>query len=371
MKQSFHIIIILIFCIFFGAMALYSVLLPDKTFSQLENRNLRLAPELSNHRIASGRFMTEAETYISDQIALRDQWVMLKAFGERCIGKTENNGIYFAADDTLIRHIPKPDNTVLHENIQYLNRFVSQTALPVYFALIPTSASVWQDKLPYGAPVLDEDAFIAALYNQANAAVIDIASILSEHQTEYIYYRTDHHWTSLGAFYGANAILQKFNAVPLQLAQYEETIVTTAFYGTNYSSACAWWIAPDTISTYIPEQKQKIVSNFTGKNEPGNLYVPAYLDVKNKYGYFLGGTQPLCIISSEAEGPRLLVIRDSYADCLAPFLSERFSEIHLFDLRYNHSSVQDYIKDNAIDAVLILYNLSNYITDSNQSFLVQ
>jgi len=200
MKHLFHTIIILIFCIFFGGVAFYSILLPDNAFSELENRNLRLFPTLSYNRVTSGRFMTETEEYVSDQIALRDKWVMIKAFGERFTGKTENNGIYFATDDTLIRHIPEPDTAVLKENIQYLNRFVSQTTVPVYFALIPTAASVWQDKLPYGAPVLDEDALIAALYNQTNAAVIDIASILSEHQTESIYYRTDHHWTSLGHF---------------------------------------------------------------------------------------------------------------------------------------------------------------------------
>ena len=93
------------------------------------------------------------------------------------------------------------------------------------------------------------------------------------------------------------------------------------------------------------------------------------MEVKNKYAYFLGGNQPLCVIRSQATGPKLLVIRDSYTDCLAPFLSERFQEIHLFDLRYNRLSPSDYITEHDIDMVLILYSFETYISDGNQFLL--
>ena len=100
----------------------------------------------------------------------------------------------------------------------------------------------------------------------------------------------------------------------------------------------------------------------------GSLYVDQYLSVKDKYSYFLGGQQqPLCVIESGKvpDGPKVLIIRDSYTDSLAPFLTERFSEIHLFDLRYNATSVRDYIAQNDIDSVVVLYSFSNFATDKN------
>jgi hypothetical protein len=232
--------------------------------------------------------------------------------------------------------------------------------VPVLFGLIPSAASVWQDRLPTGAPTADELHWIEEIYGRTKARAIDLNTVLQRHSTEEIYYRTDHHWTSLGAFYGANAILEAADLEPLQLSDYERQTVSERFLGTNYSSACAWWTAPDTITTYVKEDGKKVTSNFTGREESGRLYVSQRLDTKNQYAYFLGGNQPLCVIRSQAEGPRLLVIRDSYCDCLAPFLSERFQEVHLFDLRYNRLSPADYIREHGIDMVLILYSFETF-----------
>ena len=369
MKKNNNLLISILFCLFFGGIALTSLLIPDKGFSEMENRNLRPVPELTLNRFASGRFMTEAEDYASDQIALRDGWVAIKALGEVLSGKQENNGIYFGEDDTLIRRVEEPDAAFLERNVQYLHDFSKRAEVPVYFGLIPTAASVWQDKLPTGAPSADEKEWTQWLYSRSNAQNIDIASALEAHADEEIYYRTDHHWTTLGAFYGANAILKAMGLEELSLSDYTPTVVSDNFLGTNYSSAGAWWVAPDSLTAYIPEEGKEVISNFTGREEPGRLYVPEQLDVKNKYAYFLGGNQPLCVIRSQAEGPKVLVIRDSYSDCLTPFLTERFSEVHLFDLRYNRLSAAEYIREHEIDMVMILYSFETYISDENQFLL--
>ena len=363
MKKYDNLLITILFCLFFGGMAVVSLLMPDKGFSEMENRNLRPLPELTLNKFTSGRFMTEAESYVSDQIAFRDGWVALKALGEVLSGKQENNGIYFAAADTLIRRVEEPDAAFVETNIQNLRNFVTQSEVPVYFGLIPTAASVWADKLPDGAPSADEKNWTQWLYDRSGAENIDLASPLEEHSGEEIYYRTDHHWTSLGAFYGANAILNAMGLEELNLSDYEPTEVSHSFYGTNYSSAGAWWTTPDTITVYVPEAGKEVISNFTGQEEAGRLYVPEQLEVKNQYAYFLGGNQPLCVIKSQATGPKILVIRDSYTDCLAPFLTERFSEVHLFDLRYNRLNPLDYIRENDIDMVLVLYSFETFVTD--------
>ena len=364
MKRSHNLLITVLFCAFLGGMALTSILLPDKGFSEMENRNLRPMPELTYNRFTSGRFMTEAESYASDQVALRDGWVAIKALGELASGKRENNGIYFAEDGTLIRRVEEPDAAFVAANLQSLNAFAEQSQVPVYFGLIPTAASVWGDKLPAGAPTADEKAWTARLYAESAAKTIDIAGALEAHSGEEIYYRTDHHWTSLGAFYGANAILKSLGLEELELDRYTPTVVTERFLGTNYSSAGAWWAEPDPITVYVPEEGKTVLSNFTGRDEPGRLYVPEQLEVKNKYAYFLGGNQPLCVIRSQADGPKILVVRDSYSDCLAPFLTERFGEVHLFDLRYNRLSVLDYVREQGIDMVLVLYSFETYITET-------
>lgn len=120
----------------------------------------------------------------------------------------------------------------------------------------------------------------------------------------------------------------------------------------------------------IPEGGTKGHVTVTGYPEglpiESSLYHPEKLEVKDKYAYFLGGNQPLCVIQNpDAPDGKLLVIRDSYSDSLAPFLAEQFQEVHLFDLRYNNMSVQQYVADNGIDQVLVLYSVANFSTDMN------
>ena len=360
MKKRYTFLMTAVFVLFLAGIAVCSLLRPDRSFSEMENRNLRPVPELTAKRFTSGRYMTEAEEYVSDQILLRDGWVALKALGERITGKQEHNGIYFSAGDALIRRIEEPDPALLEENISALNAFASQAEVPVLFGLIPSAASVWRDRLPIGAPTADEQGWIEEITGRMEIPAIDLSAALQRHSQEAIYYRTDHHWTSLGAFYGANAIFEAAELEPLRLSDYQRQTVSEDFLGTNYSSACAWWTEPDAIEVYVKEDGKEVTSNFTGREEPGQLYVEKRLDAKNQYAYFLGGNQPLCVIRSRAEGPKLLVLRDSYCDCLAPFLSERFQEVHLFDLRYNRLSPADYIREQRIDMVLILYSFETF-----------
>ena len=148
------------------------------------------------------------------------------------------------------------------------------------------------------------------------------------------------------------------------------TEVSDSFYGTTYSSSGAAWVEPDSIYAVIPEGGtggRVTVDRYPeGVAIPGGLYYPEKLEVKDKYAYFLGGNQPLCVIKNpDAAGGRLLVIRDSYSDSLAPFLAEEFQEVHLFDLRYNNTALTQYVADNGIDQVLVLYSAANFATDIN------
>ena len=366
MTKQYSRLLTALFCAFIGGIFVVSLLLPKKAFSELENRYLEKVPGISLEAIQSGKFMEDAEDYAADHIVGRDFWVSLKSWSERLCGKQENNGVYFAADDTLINRVDEPDLQKLAQNMFHLNTLAGNLTVPVHFGVIPSSAAVWADKLPAGAPTADELAIIDQLYASTGANTIDMAGALLAHKDEAIYYRTDHHWTSLGAFYGANALLESMGLEPLVLEDYTKTTVSTDFNGTTFSSSGVRWVTPDAIDTYIPEDGVKVTSYFTGKPEEGSLYAEDFLDKKDKYSYFLGGNQPLCVIQSDkTDGPRVLVVRDSYSDSLAPFLTERFSEVHLFDLRYNMNSIPNYVEENGIDQVVVLYSFSNFATDNN------
>ena len=366
MSKRYSIFLTALFCAFLGGMALLSLLLPKESFSELENRYLQKAPALSLSAIESGKFMEEAEDYVSDHIAGRDFWVALKAWSERLSGKRENEGVYFGREDTLLNQVADPDEKQLSQAMDYLNRLTEQSEVPVYFGVIPSSSAIWHERLPQGAPTTDEESVIRDLIGESQAAVVDIYDALAAHAGEAVYYRTDHHWTSLGAFYGANAIFEAMSLDPLDLDDYQKTTVTDQFFGTTFSTSGVRWVAPDSIDTYVSGEGLKVTSWFGSEPSEGSLYVDSFLEVKDKYSYFLGGRQPLCVIENpQVDGPKVLVIRDSYSDSLAPFLTERFSEVHLFDPRNNLSSVKDYVADNGIDSVLVLYSFSNFSTDQN------
>ncbi len=364
MSKKFNIFLTLLFCAFIGGMGVISLLLPDKGFSELENRYLQKPPKLSLETLSSGKFMEDAEDYVSDHILGRDFWVAAKAWSERLSGKKENEGVYFGAKDTLINRVNVPEQSKLDQDMGYLDALVGNVDVPVYFGLIPSAAAIWADRLPKGAPTADEKAVIDQLYFSTGASTIDLYGALSAHSGEDIYYRTDHHWTSLGAFYGANAIFEALGMEPLKLEDFQKTTVTDQFYGTSFSTSGVRWLPPDRIDTYVPDEGVKVTSWFNGSPQEGSLYVDGKLAVKDKYAYFLGGNQPLCVIETEqTNAPKALIIRDSYTDSLAPFLTRRFSEIHLFDLRYNLTSIQSYAEEHDIDTVIVLYSFANFTTD--------
>ena len=369
--RIYHVLLTALFCVFIGGMFLGSLLLPDRESSELENRNLAQAPKLSWKTFTSGDFMEDAEDYVNDQIIGRDFWVALKAWSERLTGKQENNGVYFAKEDTLINRLDTPDPELLEENAGYVNALVNNVDVPVYFGIIPSAAEIWADRLPAGAPTADEKAIIDGLYNQVQTHTIDLYAALGAHQDEDIYYRTDHHWTSLGAYYGYEALMGAMGLEAAPLDESQKVTVSEDFYGTLYSTSGVRWLPPDHIDRYISGEGVTVTAYPDGTPQPGSLYVDSFLSEKDKYSSFLGGNKPLCVIETEHTGaPKVLVIRDSYTDSLAPFLTQNFSEIHLFDPRMNLTSVKDYVEQNEIDSVVVLYSISNFVSPGSQMFVL-
>ncbi len=365
MKKSAPLPQIICFCLFIAVFAVLNLVTPAREFSEQENRYLAAAPKFTFAKLFDGTFTESFEKYISDQFFARDLWVSGKASAERALGKTENNNVFLCSGDMLTERYSEPDPELVTANIDAVNALVGNTDAEVYLALIPGSAAVWSDRLPANADSADQFAVIRDIYSRSDAVNIDVAGALTAHAGEDIFYRTDHHWTSLGAYYGSRAVLEALGMTAAPLDSYSPVTVTDEFYGTAWSSSGATWVPPDHIEIYA-EQGDAVVYNYPhGSEEPGTLYDMSKLEVKDKYAMFCGGNTPRLRVETGHEGKKLLVLRDSYFDSELPFLLGSFSEIDVLDLRYFRTSVAEHIRENDIDAVLVLYSVSNFTTDTS------
>ncbi len=366
MKKYQDLIQIILFMgIITGFMAAMFVL-KDKTFSEQENRVLNQTPKVTVKGITSGKWMEQFEACLTDQFPGRDTWVGIKSYSERLSGKTENNAVFFCQDDTLIKRFDEPDSELVEKNIMAVNQLVENTDLPVYFSLIPGAVSIWDEKLPKYAQNYDQRALIDEIYSKVNCKTVDTYSRLRQHKNEYIFYRTDHHWTTRGAYYGSTAIAEAFGMEVEPLDSYSSEVVSDSFYGTVYSSSGVRWVKPDVIEKFIPKEG-KTVQKFVGDTPAdGEFYDYEKLKVKDKYAFFFGGNTPLIKITSDTDrDKKLLVIRDSYSDSEIPFLTEYFSEIYMMDLRYYKFGVKYFLEKYDVDAVLVNYSVSNFVEDKN------
>ena len=365
MTKAYSRFLTAFFCVFLGGLLVWHVLLPDREKSETENRTLAQAPEFSWTALVDGIYTKKVETYFADQFPLRDSWTGLKARAEQLIGKSEFNGVYLCGD-TLISKVETPAEGMVNKNLSYVDRLAGKTDANVVLGLIPSAAEVWKEKLPAGAESWDQTELLAQ-------SSVDFQSTLSAHADEPIFYRTDHHWTTLGAFYGANALLEVLGKETLKENNFAPEAASDNFNGTLYSQSGIHWLEPDTMEFWVAEQGLTVTSWRTGMEEPASLYDRTYLEKKDKYSSFLGGNQPLCVIKNEnvTDGSKLLLVRDSYSDALAPFLAQRFSEVHLLDLRYYRAPVSAYAAENGIGDIAVVYSVQNFISDVNLVLLTQ
>lgn len=380
MSKRQSIAVILLFCLFIFGFGIAQIALPDRAFSEQENRYLTQftppklgalkldsgLPVWQGGNIFNGEFMTGFEDYVIDQFPLRDQWIWLKAASERAVGKQENNGVYFGTDgDTLFAQFTPP--TDLEQRVGYVNQLADNVDVPVYFSLIPGKSTIWSHLLPANAPNADERGTLERAEALISDRVhwIDLEDDLAAVKEEYIFYRTDHHWTTQGAYAGYQGLMEGMGLPAAEAGEPE--LVSDQFYGTTYSSCGAFWVRPDEIYLQIPQDSGIQVTSYrNGAPEASSLYDFSYLDKKDKYSLFLGGNQPLCVLENpESDGPRVLVVRDSYSDSLAPFLAQSFSQVHLWDCRYNRTMLSEYVAEQQIDMVLVLYSVANFATDAN------
>lgn len=372
-------VIILFLLLVFGFTAVTFVW-PERTFSENENRVLASAPEFSWENLFEGKFMSDYEKYITDQFFLRDEWIQLKTRTEMLLNKQDINGVYMGKDGYLIeRHEDsKIDFEMLAKSKEYLVQFVERYskrlgAGKIKVMLVPTASEVLLDKLPPFAEGFDQNGLIDDIYASLPEDVpVDVRDILKEHADEYIYYKTDHHWTSLGAFYAYQAYCE---AKGLEAPQVEDAVFTEVsdeFLGTVYSKLNLE-ISKDSMHTItLPNTPSKIQMTVDMAEKFNSLYNEEYLSQKDKYSYYLDGNHALTEIASNSEGKgTLLIIKDSYSHCFAPLTLGDYQKVYLVDFRYFNMPISQFIMQYRVTDILVLYNAVTFATDTHTGAFIR
>lgn len=355
--------------LYIAFMSILNILLPDRAFSETENRRLEQTPRLSFEKLFKGKFTSDYEKYVSDQFPFRDFFIGIKSDCERLAGKKENNNVYLGKDGYLLEKFEKPNVRDMENKVQAINSFANSIPnVNMYFMLVPNSVKILEDKLPEFAPVEDEFIYIDKVKNclSENIKFVDVCDILSLKKNEYIYYKTDHHWTTKGAFYVYKNLCKYMNIKPHSEEYFQIEKVTDDFYGSLYSKGGFRHLSPDSIYLYIPKTKKELeVEYFDEEKIEDTLYDFSGLNKKDKYTIFLGGNHPLIKISSNVNEKKLLIVKDSYANSLIPFLTDHFGQIYVVDLRYFDEDLSSLIEKENIGDVLILFNVKTFFEDDS------
>lgn len=339
----------------------------DRVFSESENRVLAVRPKLTVEALLQGTYAEDYEEYVTDQFVGRDKWIGLKTLSDIGLQKRDVNGVYLSADGYLMeKHEPENFTTESEEErLNLLERLVRRWDAKVM--LVPTADNILVDKLPEYAPFYDQTGLlerVKELVGEDN--YVDVYTGLQEHAKEDIYYRTDHHWTSLGAYYGYLEWLKVMEKEPVIKEIDRRETVTEEFLGTLHSRLNLP-MEGEEIQYFIDTERRPVQVTYEDGRVTDSFYEESYLDTKNKYGYFLDDNHAFIEIqTSRPNGKTLFVIKDSYANCTIPLLAQHYETVYVLDLRYFNgklfSFMEQYAKEGGMD-VLLLYNCVNFLED--------
>ena len=365
MKKIFDRLQVILLATVILCLALSCVLIPDRQLSEKENRSLTQLPDFSVEKLFSGEYTSQLGVYIADQFVMRDSFVKGKAYFELLQNKSENNGVIYTKDALITR--PSNDVSRLADNLDCIDEFAKDNSLSVTVAPLPRLADVFDEYLPKSYPEKLDFSVWQQFYKETdnrNFAVVDFYKQLCNSNE---YYKTDHHYTTHGAFLVYKALGEHLGYTPMDKNYFNIKCVADGFEGTSMRTSGFYDFEKDKINLY----RYSGDDNYTVVADSNDiqLYDFSKLETTDKYAVFLGGNHARVDITKRNENrEKLLIIRDSYADSLVPFLAIHF-DITLIDLRYYTDSVAKLAKDNNISKVLVLESIEELVTAKNLSYL--
>ena len=352
---------------------LVNLIVPDREQSDQENRMLDTMPKLSLTGVLNGDFMEQWESYMSDQFAGRNLLRGLKVKLDRLGGSRMENGVIIGKDGQLFEDIAVPDDELFKDNINAVRSFAEMYPdIPTTVMLIPDAACILSDSLPAFATVEDQSQMFSMVERGLGDSVswVDAYSALNKHKTEKLYYKTDHHWTTQAAFYVFQEAAAGLGIEGDVSDDYVSYTVTDSFNGVLASKSGAGLDEKEQIDIYVPtEGDDDVIVNYVDEaKKRTSLYDSSKLETRDKYGVFFGGnTSVMDIKTMSTSRQRLLVVKDSFADCFIPFLTPYYREIVVVDPRYYSGTLEDIMETYRITDALILYSGNTFMTDNNIS----
>ncbi len=371
--QSCHILTILILAGYFVIFSFLDIYEKDKTFSENEKRLLTQRPNIKIEEVQNKKYMNQVDEYLSDQFLLRDKWINLKTDFLIWSGQREIKDIVFVNPDTLIKkyYSWNFDKSVLEKKadnfVKEARKIRSVVNGNIMIMMVPGADEIYAEEVGKSGYEFYGDTFTDMLKQRLlkdNIKFIPVKEALLSNKNNQIYYRTDHHWTSEGAFYGYQAFCDEIFHQKRDKSDYMITQITDSFLGTLHSQLNIK-VKPDVIEIWTNKKPitYSIEFPYDNNRKDHSFYNMTYLDKKDKYSVFLSGNHPLIIIQNETitMDKTLLVIKDSYANCMLPFLLKDYKTIYVIDKRYNKREISEYAKEIGVLDVLYLYQTMQYL----------
>lgn len=380
-KLRFFRLLGIVFLMMIFLLSFLRLVWPRKSYSAQERRSLAQLPEMTTENLKNGTFSNAMEDYLADQFPARNVWVYLDELRGHIMGEKYSQGVYRSGSGYLIEEFKRKDDARAAKTtkavIDYLREYPDIRA---YFMLIPNASWILKDKLPKGAPIDSQEEWYASWEQEVRNAGLSNLTVVSPVQAfidetkldKQIYYRTDHHWTTYGAYVGAKTLAASMD-LPFENQNWKQVQVHSRFQGTLMSKSGFYSRTADAIELYLPEPEIACVTNYKEQQKtlPG-LYSSEGLAGDDPYEVFFGGNYPWLNISTNAKSNRkLLIFKDSYANAMIGFLCPFFSEIHVVDPRYYTGDIRTLTASAGITDICFLYNINTYYEDGSLSLILE
>ncbi len=361
MKPKTNRVYLILSCLFFALLFVPGIcllVLPVRDFSDNENRTLSGMPAFSLQALVDGTWQTEFETYLRDQFVGRDLLCQLCNTGKWAAGNRDFNGAYVCDNGSLCEKVTpwEIDGEKYADNLEKLKAFAEkQGDKKVTVMLIPSAFTLYKDSLPAFAPTYDSDSLFASAKETLSdtCRFVDLREPFLNRGEDGLFYRTDHHWTYKGASLAYELYCKEQG---IETAAFEHTLIAPHFYGTLWSKTLTFGQQSDEV--YAPVLPEGITTD----HKVGSLYDEAARSRKDAYTYFLGGNDGMVTVTNPqvANGKKLLLVKDSFANSMVPYLTAHYSEIVLVDLRYYSGRLSRLMEEKAFDDILVIYSMTSF-----------
>ena len=330
--------------------------------------------------VASGDFGKGFETFFSDHFPVRKFWVGTNAYATLYEGYNGANGVYHCAEGYLINE-PVPEDNQIDNNLENLTDFkldIGDTPMTAMF--VPSTGYVADDKLPLVHKTYRDDEYFDKISKVLKNGGVDFVDLRDTFKTEHkngsqLYYKTDHHWTTRGAYTAYKQLCEKLGITPtpesaFSIEKYGD------FYGTTYSKSGFWFTPPDTVEVWnnranTPDKINVTIRDGKTEKNQNSMFFYEHDKEEDKYPIFIDGNHFYTEITNKnAKGGTIVVIKDSFSHCMAPFLAENYSKVIMVDMRYNgNTDVTELVKKEKAEQVLVLYGIDNFAEDTDLGHL--